>query len=191
MVALEGLENIEGGRGWGADVGVRSHRFRCVQVVLSKHLCSSMKWLQALTHECLCCVVLPTLQVGEQLKRMPGGGGNNPFAQMVEDADGLDKIEALQVRAEMRLRAAHLFCLKFLRNRVRTRNIETDKRISLIDAAHSSVIWSLCVHTPDLCLLGSRLMFLCTLVMFACCTPAGARQRGPVREGCVHAGDLL
>uniref|UniRef100_A0A383WFD2 Importin subunit alpha n=2 Tax=Tetradesmus obliquus TaxID=3088 RepID=A0A383WFD2_TETOB len=39
------------------------------------------------------------LKVGEQLKRMPGGGGNNPFAQMVEDADGLDKIEALQEHA--------------------------------------------------------------------------------------------
>jgi hypothetical protein len=37
------------------------------------------------------------VQVGEQMKRMPGGSGSNPFAQMVEDADGLDKIEALQV----------------------------------------------------------------------------------------------
>jgi hypothetical protein len=42
----------------------------------------------------ICC----TSQVGEQMKRMPGGSGSNPFAQMVEDADGLDKIEALQVR---------------------------------------------------------------------------------------------
>jgi hypothetical protein len=39
------------------------------------------------------------VQVGEQMKRMPGGTGSNPFAQMVEDADGLDKIEALQVRS--------------------------------------------------------------------------------------------
>lgn len=38
------------------------------------------------------------LQVGEQMKRMPGGSGNNPFAQLIEDAEGLDKIEALQVR---------------------------------------------------------------------------------------------
>jgi hypothetical protein len=28
---------------------------------------------------------------------MPGGSGNNPFAQLIEDAEGLDKIEALQV----------------------------------------------------------------------------------------------
>ena len=27
---------------------------------------------------------------------MPGSSGMNPFAQMVEDAEGLDKIEALQ-----------------------------------------------------------------------------------------------
>jgi hypothetical protein len=38
-----------------------------------------------------------TVQVGEQMKRMPGGSGNNPFAQLIEDAEGLDKIEALQV----------------------------------------------------------------------------------------------
>jgi hypothetical protein len=31
------------------------------------------------------------------MKRMPGGSGNNPFAQLIEDAEGLDKIEALQV----------------------------------------------------------------------------------------------
>lgn len=36
------------------------------------------------------------LKVGEQMKRMPGGSGNNPFAQLIEDAEGLDKIEALQ-----------------------------------------------------------------------------------------------
>jgi hypothetical protein len=34
------------------------------------------------------------------MKRMPGGSGSNPFAQLVEDAEGLDKIEALQVRDE-------------------------------------------------------------------------------------------
>lgn len=28
---------------------------------------------------------------------MPGGTGSNPFAQLIEDAEGLDKIEALQV----------------------------------------------------------------------------------------------
>lgn len=42
--------------------------------------------------------VVLTVQVGEQMKRMPGGSGNNPFAQLIEDAEGLDKIEALQVR---------------------------------------------------------------------------------------------
>eukprot|EP00775_Hariotina_reticulata_P002748 gene2748-3042_t len=36
------------------------------------------------------------LKVGEQMKRLPGNNGSNPFAQLVEDADGLDKIEALQ-----------------------------------------------------------------------------------------------
>lgn len=30
------------------------------------------------------------------MKRMPGSNNVNPFAQLVEDADGLDKIEALQ-----------------------------------------------------------------------------------------------
>jgi hypothetical protein len=30
------------------------------------------------------------------MKRLPGNNGSNPFAQLVEDADGLDKIEALQ-----------------------------------------------------------------------------------------------
>lgn len=30
------------------------------------------------------------------MKRMPGSNNVNPFAQLVEDADGLDKIEQLQ-----------------------------------------------------------------------------------------------
>jgi hypothetical protein len=37
------------------------------------------------------------MQVGEQLKKMPNSNGVNPYAQMVEDAEGLDKIESLQV----------------------------------------------------------------------------------------------
>lgn len=37
------------------------------------------------------------MQVGEQMKRLPGMSGSNPFTQLVEDAEGLDKIEALQV----------------------------------------------------------------------------------------------
>lgn len=32
---------------------------------------------------------------------MPGGSGNNPFAQLIEDAEGLDKIEALQVGPQL------------------------------------------------------------------------------------------
>lgn len=36
------------------------------------------------------------LKVGEQAKKMPGSNGINPYAQMVEDAEGLDKIESLQ-----------------------------------------------------------------------------------------------
>eukprot|EP00877_Chromochloris_zofingiensis_P007919 jgi/Chrzof1/3380/Cz12g23090.t1 len=36
------------------------------------------------------------LKVGQQLRKLPGSNGQNPFAQLVEDADGLDKIEALQ-----------------------------------------------------------------------------------------------
>mmetsp|Transcript_588 Transcript_588/g.1321 ORF Transcript_588/g.1321 Transcript_588/m.1321 type:complete len:546 (-) Transcript_588:4676-6313(-) len=36
------------------------------------------------------------LKIGEQMKKMPGSNGNNPFAQMIEDAEGLDKIESLQ-----------------------------------------------------------------------------------------------
>jgi hypothetical protein len=35
--------------------------------------------------------------VGEGERKAPGGSGQNPFAQMVEDAEGLDKIESLQV----------------------------------------------------------------------------------------------
>jgi len=36
-------------------------------------------------------------QVGDQLRKMPGSTGANPYAQMIEDAEGLDKIEVLQV----------------------------------------------------------------------------------------------
>jgi len=37
------------------------------------------------------------LKMGEALRAQPGGGGQNPYAQLVEDAEGLDKIESLQV----------------------------------------------------------------------------------------------
>ncbi len=40
----------------------------------------------------------PVLQIGEQIKKMPGSDGINPYAQLVEDAEGLDKIENLQVQ---------------------------------------------------------------------------------------------
>lgn len=46
---------------------------------------------------------------------MPGGSGNNPFAQLIEDAEGLDKIEALQVRPVFAAPAstmAHVLCCK-------------------------------------------------------------------------------
>ncbi|MEW5301142.1 MAG: hypothetical protein WDW36_004021 [Sanguina aurantia] len=36
------------------------------------------------------------LKVGETIKKLPGGDGTNPFSQLVEDAEGLDKIESLQ-----------------------------------------------------------------------------------------------
>eukprot|EP00798_Chlamydomonas_sp_ICE-L_P008290 gene8290-1560_t len=36
------------------------------------------------------------LKVGETLKKMPGSSGLNPFVQLIEDAEGLDKIESLQ-----------------------------------------------------------------------------------------------
>lgn len=39
------------------------------------------------------------VQIGEQLKKMPNSNSINPYAQLVEDAEGLDKIETLQVRA--------------------------------------------------------------------------------------------
>lgn len=35
-------------------------------------------------------------QIGEAMKKMPGSNGVNPYAQLVEDAEGLDKVEALQ-----------------------------------------------------------------------------------------------
>lgn len=49
------------------------------------------------------------------MKRMPGGSGNNPFAQLIEDAEGLDKIEALQVRYErLQIASTHrtVLCLQ-------------------------------------------------------------------------------
>ncbi|GBF97449.1 importin alpha [Raphidocelis subcapitata] len=36
------------------------------------------------------------LKAGEVIAKAPGGSGTNPYAQLVEDAEGLDKIEALQ-----------------------------------------------------------------------------------------------
>uniref|UniRef100_A0A7S3RB89 Importin subunit alpha n=1 Tax=Dunaliella tertiolecta TaxID=3047 RepID=A0A7S3RB89_DUNTE len=36
------------------------------------------------------------LKVGDQLRKMPGSSGVNPYAQLIEDAEGLDKIEVLQ-----------------------------------------------------------------------------------------------
>jgi importin subunit alpha-6/7 len=36
------------------------------------------------------------LKVGEQMAKAPGGAGVNPYASLIEDAEGLDKIEKLQ-----------------------------------------------------------------------------------------------
>lgn len=36
------------------------------------------------------------LQVGEQLKKVPGSDGINPYARAIEAVEGLDKIETLQ-----------------------------------------------------------------------------------------------
>ncbi|PNW83911.1 hypothetical protein CHLRE_04g215850v5 [Chlamydomonas reinhardtii] len=36
------------------------------------------------------------LKIGQQERSMPGSAGVNPYAQMIEDADGLDKVEHLQ-----------------------------------------------------------------------------------------------
>lgn len=36
------------------------------------------------------------LQVGEAEKELGGPNGVNPYAQMIDEADGLDKIEELQ-----------------------------------------------------------------------------------------------
>jgi len=36
------------------------------------------------------------MQVGDQLRKIPGSPGVNPYAQLIEDAEGLDKIEVLQ-----------------------------------------------------------------------------------------------
>lgn len=43
------------------------------------------------------------LRVGDAAAKAPGGGGQNPYAQLVEDAEGLDKIEALQEHANEEL----------------------------------------------------------------------------------------
>jgi importin subunit alpha-1 len=43
-----------------------------------------------------CILVGCSLQAGEQMKKMPGTDGVNPFATIIESAGGLDKIEALQ-----------------------------------------------------------------------------------------------
>lgn len=43
-----------------------------------------------------CVIPNNVFQVGETIKKMPGGDGTNPFSQLVEDAEGLDKIESLQ-----------------------------------------------------------------------------------------------
>jgi hypothetical protein len=34
--------------------------------------------------------------VGDQVRKTPGSTGVNPYAQLIEDAEGLDKIEVLQ-----------------------------------------------------------------------------------------------
>lgn len=39
------------------------------------------------------------LKIGEQMKAAPGSDGQNPFSKLVEDAEGLDKIEQLQEHA--------------------------------------------------------------------------------------------
>lgn len=41
---------------------------------------------------------LPIFQVGEAEKELGGANATNPFAQLVDEAEGLDKIEDLQVR---------------------------------------------------------------------------------------------
>ena len=41
-------------------------------------------------------LLLPAPQIGEQIKKMPGSDGVNPYARAIEAAEGLDKIEALQ-----------------------------------------------------------------------------------------------
>ena len=50
---------------------------------------------------CACCAVLCSvvLQVGEAEKELGGAAATNPFAQLVDEAEGLDKIEDLQVGA--------------------------------------------------------------------------------------------
>jgi hypothetical protein len=44
------------------------------------------------------------LKAGEAAAKAPGGDGQNPYAQLVEDAEGLDRIEALQVWSGRRWR---------------------------------------------------------------------------------------
>eukprot|EP00199_Chlamydomonas_sp_CCMP681_P000137 CAMPEP_0119102220 /NCGR_PEP_ID=MMETSP1180-20130426/1038_1 /TAXON_ID=3052 ORGANISM="Chlamydomonas cf sp, Strain CCMP681" /NCGR_SAMPLE_ID=MMETSP1180 /ASSEMBLY_ACC=CAM_ASM_000741 /LENGTH=543 /DNA_ID=CAMNT_0007086467 /DNA_START=102 /DNA_END=1733 /DNA_ORIENTATION=+ len=50
------------------------------------------------------------LKVGDTIKKMPGSNGINPYAQLVEDAEGLDKIENLQdhPNEELYEKAVHL-----------------------------------------------------------------------------------
>jgi hypothetical protein len=59
-------------------------------------------WLPSLCLPGLPCPALPhpspsLLQVGEAEKELGGAAATNPFAQLVDEAEGLDKIEDLQV----------------------------------------------------------------------------------------------
>ena len=96
-VALEGLENIlkvGGARGWlsalaGRGVGA---------VGADREAPAPLLHSRAPSPASSAAPACPRRQVGEAEKELGGVSGTNPFAQLVDEAEGLDKIEDLQVR---------------------------------------------------------------------------------------------
>lgn len=125
------------------------------------------------------------VQVGEQMKRMPGGSGNNPFAQLIEDAEGLDKIEALQVGSSSNSWTEAYLLAVGPSNQVYPM-LKGSHMGCMLTSLTAGAWWS--YRDGQLCsLLGPSP----TVTLGCLLAAAGAPKRGPVREGCLHPGDIL